>query len=232
MKCVLIDDDDFARKSLRKLCEKVDYLEIVGEYPSALEAIDKLRNINDIDVIFLDIHMPELNGFDFLNSLKEAPKVIFTTSDPTKALDAFEVDALDYLIKPIALPRFLKAIEKITPHQLKPVNSAPIEYEKEIFVNVDRRLTRVNTNDISVIEAKGDYVLMKMDDNKYHIVRSTMKNIEQRLSPKHFVKVHRSFIVNLSKIVDIEDSSILINNQVVPISRNLRAQLMDRINTL
>jgi len=234
MNCVLVDDDEFARKSMRLLCDKVDYLDVIAEFPSALEAIDGLRNRKDVDVIFLDIHMPELSGFEFLKSMKDAPKIIFTTSDPSKALEAFEVDALDYLIKPVALPRFLKAVERLSPHQFQA--SATVaendSYDKEIFVNVDRRLTRINTDNICVVEAKGDYVLIKLLDNKNHIVRSTIKNIEQRLSPKTFFKVHRSFIVNLSKIVDIEDSSILINNQVVPISRSLRNQLLKRLNTI
>jgi len=237
MNCVIVDDDAFARKSLQLLCDKVESLNVLAEFPSALEAIEGLRERSDIDVVFLDIHMPELSGFDFLKSVKQAPKVIFTTSDPSKALEAFEVDALDYLIKPVALPRFLKAIERLNPEPLTvPANNGQLEamdeYDQEIFVNVDRRLTRLNTADIALVEAKGDYVLIKMSDGKHHIVRSTMKNIAARLSPAHFIKVHRSFLVNLSQIKDIEDSSMLIANQVVPISRNLKAGLMGRLNTL
>jgi len=180
--------------------------------------------------------MPELSGFDFLKTMKNPPQVIFTTSDPSKAIEAFEVDALDYLIKPVELPRFLKAVERLKPAEngngSTAAASAEAVYEKEIFVNVDRRLTRITTENIALVEAKGDYVLIKMDDNKQHIVRSTIKNIERRLSPKQFAKVHRSFVINVSKIVDIEDSGILINNQVVPISRNYKADLMGRLNTL
>jgi len=182
--------------------------------------------------------MPELSGFDFLKTMKNPPQVIFTTSDPSKAIEAFEVDALDYLIKPVELPRFLKAVERLKPQEngkgaaAAAVAISEATYEKEIFVNVDRRLTRITTDNIALVEAKGDYVLIKMDDNKQHIVRSTIKNIERRLSPKQFAKVHRSFVINVSKIVDIEDSGILINNQVVPISRNYKADLLSRLNTL
>lgn len=235
MNCILVDDDEFARKTVRLLCEKVDYLNVVGEYPSALEAAEGLRNHENIDVLFLDIHMPELSGFDFLRTMKNPPQVIFTTSDPSKAIEAFEVDALDYLIKPVELPRFLKAVERLKPQVSgngATAAATQAAYDKEIFVNVDRRLTRINTANIALVEAKGDYVLIKMDDNKQHIVRSTIKNIAQRLDPKQFAKVHRSFVINVSKIVDIEDSGILINNQVVPISRNYKQELMARLNTL
>lgn len=229
--CVLVDDDDFARSNIRLLCDKVDYLNVIAEFPSALAATEGFRNIGDVDLLFLDIHMPELNGFDFLKSMKNPPQVIFTTSDPSKAIEAFDVDALDYLIKPVELPRFLKAVEKLKPNRPNGTEQTTT-YEPEIFVNVDRRLTRITTADIAIVEAKGDYVLIKMDDNKQHIVRSTIKNIEARLSPRKFAKVHRSFIINVSKIVDIEDSGILINNQVVPISRNHKPELLTRLNTL
>lgn len=235
MNCILVDDDEFARKTVKLLCEKVDYLNVLAEYPSALEAAEGMRNYENVDVLFLDIHMPELSGLDFLKTMKNPPQVIFTTSDPSKAIEAFEVDALDYLIKPVELPRFLKAVERLKPQENSngaAASATEASYEKEIFVNVDRRLTRITTENIALVEAKGDYVLIKMDDNKQHIVRSTIKNLEQRLNPKQFAKVHRSFIINVSKIVDIEDSGILINNQVVPISRNYKSELMGRLNTL
>ncbi len=235
MNCILVDDDEFARKTVKLLCEKVDYLNVLAEYPSALEAAEGLRHLDNVDLLFLDIHMPELNGFDFLKTMKNPPQVIFTTSDPSKAIEAFEVDALDYLIKPVELPRFLKAVERLKPRESSNGSAAAeVEstYEKDFFVNVDRRLTRITTAKIALVEAKGDYVLIKMDDNNQHIVRSTIKNIESRLSPKQFVKVHRSFVINVSKIVDIEDSGILINNQVVPISRSYKSDLLNRLNTL
>lgn len=232
MKCIIVDDDEFSRKSILKLCDKVDFLDVVSVYESAVEASNGIKQNHDIELIFLDIHMPELNGFEFLKTLKNPPQVIFTTSDPSKAIEAFEVEALDYLIKPLELKRFLRAVERIRPTKLGESHRPDVSYEREIFVNVDKRLIRINTNDICLIEAKGDYILIKMNSEKNHIVRSTIKNIESRLDPNIFIKVHRSFIVNLSKIVDIEDSSILINNQIIPISRNLKSQVMKKINTL
>jgi len=235
MKCIIIDDDKLSRISLEKLCSKVPGLVVLATFESALGAISEVKNRKDIDLLFLDIHMPDLNGFEFLSALKNPPKVIFTTSDETKALEAFEVHAVDYLLKPVTLPRLLSAVERLTSNE----SSSKIEsetqeptYEKEIFVNTDKRVVRVPIKDICVIEAKGDYILIKLDDQKTHIVRSTLKSILSRLSPKSFLKVHRSYIVNISKIVDIEDSSVLVRNHIVPISRSLRSEVIEKLNLL
>jgi len=239
MKCIIIDDEKMSRVSLEKLCEKVPTLEVLASYASALDAIEGLKELPDIDLFFLDINMPELDGFDFLKTVKGTPRVIFTTSDANRAIDAFEVEAVDYLLKPISLPRFLTAMQKVTSESSKSESNTTVktsvsdqEYKDEIFVNTDKRLVRIPVDEICVIEAKGDYILIKLDDQKVHIVRSTLKSIEERLDPKKFIKVHRSYIVNQSKIVDIEDSSILVNNEIVPISRSLRSQVIDRLNLL
>ena len=234
MNCIIIDDDQMSRKSLEILCDKVDHINVLGVFSSALQAIEAVKQYDDLHLIFLDIHMPDLNGFDFLKTLKERPKVIFTTSDPNKAIEAFEVEALDYLIKPITFPRFLSAVGRITldKDSKSSTSNEELVYEEEIFVNTDKRLVRIAVNDISVIEAKGDYILIKLSGDQTHIVRSTLKSIETRLSPKKFIKVHRSFIVNISKIVDIEDSSMLVNNQIVPISRSHKQEVIDRLNLL
>jgi len=179
--------------------------------------------------------MPELDGFDFLKTLKNPPKVIFTTSDETRALEAFEVEAVDYLLKPVTLSRLLSAVQRVTLRdQSQPIQTSESgeTYEEEIFVHTDKRLVRIPVKEICVIEAKGDYILVKLDDQKMHVVRSTLKSIEGRLSPKKFIKVHRSYIVNISKIVDIEDSSILVQSEIVPISRSLRSEVIDRLNLL
>jgi len=235
MKCIIIDDDNLSRVSLTRLCEKVTGLEVIASYDSALHAIDHIKDHEDIDLFFLDIHMPELDGFDFLKTLKNPPKVIFTTSDETRALEAFEVEAVDYLLKPVTLSRLLSAVQRVTLRdQSQPIQTSESgeTYEEEIFVHTDKRLVRIPVKEICVIEAKGDYILVKLDDQKMHVVRSTLKSIEGRLSPKKFIKVHRSYIVNISKIVDIEDSSILVQSEIVPISRSLRSEVIDRLNLL
>ncbi len=238
MKCIIIDDEKMARVSLERLCDKVPGLEVLGVYSSAIEAMSALKILSDFDILFLDIHMPEIDGFDYLKTLNNNAKVIFTTSDPYRAVEAFEVEASDYLIKPVTLPRLLKAIQRIESRAISVAQNgittkdSSDHYEKEIFVNTDKRLVRIAVDRISIIEAKGDYILLKMDDQKVHIVRSTLKSITMRLDPNNFMKVHRSFIISMSKIVDIEDSSILINNEIVPVSRTMKADLMKRLNLL
>lgn len=238
MRCIIIDDDKMSRVSLTKLCEKVSHLDVVKVYESALEAVGDLKSIEQVDLIFLDIHMPELGGFDFVKAMKSVPKIIFTTSDPSKALEAFEVEAVDYLLKPITLPRFLSAVERIRDQSITQASISTIStetkhiYKDEIFVNTDRRLVRISVDEICIVEAKGDYILVKMEDQKVHIVRSRFKNMEERLSPDKFIKVHRSYIINVSKIVDIEDSSVLVKNEIVPISRSHRSQVIEKLNLL
>ncbi len=238
MRCIIIDDDKMSRVSLSRLCEKISDIEIVKVYESALLAVDDLKSIEKIDLMFLDIHMPDLDGFDFIKAMKMVPKVIFTTSDPSKALEAFEVEAVDYLLKPITFPRFLSAVERIRNHNVTKESISAISsetksiYKDEIFVNTDKRLVRISVDKICVVEAKGDYILVKMEDQKVHIVRSRFKNMEERLSPDKFIKVHRSYIINISKIVDIEDSSILVNNEIVPISRSHRSEVIEKLNLL
>ena len=237
MNCVIIDDDKMSRLSLQKLCDKVDEINVIATFSSALEAVGEISNIKEkIDLFFLDVHMPDLDGFDFLKVSKNEAKIIFITSDPQRAVDAFEVEAVDYLIKPVTFPRFLNALQKVDLDKSSTVSTEKVEdvedYDKEIFVKTDKRLVRIDVQDICIIEAKGDYIMIKMKDEVMHMVRSSLKSMEERLSPKQFIKVHRSYIVNISQIVDIEDSSILVQNQIVPISRNYKNEVIDKLNLL
>ena len=173
--------------------------------------------------------MPELNGFDFIDSLNNPPNIILTTSDENFALNAFEYKCiLDYLVKPIKFPRFIKAVTKLElPKQVIPSNQE--ENINEMYVNIDRRLVKIQISDIYLVEAKGDYINIKTE-SKNHIVHTTMKKIEQKLPESLFLKIHRSFIINLKKIVDIEDNSVLIKKEVIPVSRSNRPELMRRLN--
>ena len=234
MNCIIIDDDSAARLIVSRLCSKHPQLTIVEEFSNAIEAI-KYLNANEVDVIFLDIHMPTFSGFDFIQTLKNPPKIILTTSDKNFALEAFEYPSVvDYLVKPIAQERFEKAIKKLENFSVKQETSESPEAAdatKELYVNVDRRLVKINFSDINVIEAKGDYIRIKTDD-KGHIVHSTLKKIEDKLPNDLFLKVHRSYIINLSKIIDIEDNSVLIKQDIIPVSRSNRSELMKRLNLL
>ena len=238
MKCIIIDDETAARAIIDHLCSQLDSLQVLEEFPNAIQAI-KFLNKNEVDLIFLDIHMPDFTGFDFIDTLKNPPKIVLTTSDKNFAIEAFEYDCIvDYLVKPVTLPRFLKAIQKVE-NFISPV-SAPIPLsanavqstsEKELYVNIDRRLIKINFEKIYLIEAKGDYILIKTEEKNY-TVHSTLKKIEDKLPENLFLKVHRSYIINVKQIIDIEDNSVLIARDVIPISRANRPELMKRLNLL
>lgn len=239
MNCIIVDDEMAARTIVAHLCDQVESLNVIDQFSNAMQAI-KFLNKNDIDLIFLDIHMPDFTGFDFIDTLKNPPKIVLTTSDRNFAIEAFEYDCIvDYLVKPITLPRFMKAMTKaqnvkVAPASLReetPTASSEIATEKEMYVNIDRRLIKIEFDKIYLIEAKGDYILIKTDEKSY-TVHSTLKKIEEKLPDSLFLKVHRSYIINIKRIIDIEDNSVLIERDVVPISRSNRPELMRRLNLL
>jgi DNA-binding LytR/AlgR family response regulator len=237
MNCIIIDDETTARLIIDQLCSQIDNLTIAAEFPNAIQAI-KYLNQNEVDLIFLDIHMPDFTGFDFIQTLKNPPKIILTTSDANFAIEAFEYDCIvDYLVKPILFPRFEKAIQKAknvpAVQNSSPTPSDGVEgtSDNHLYINIDRRLIKLEIPSIYLIEAKGDYINVKTEDKNY-TVHSTLKKIEDKLPNDLFLKVHRSYIINVKKIIDIEDNSVLIKKDVVPVSRSNRPELMKRLNLL
>ena len=233
MNCIIIDDEATARTIITQLCSKVSGLIIQEEFPNAIQAI-KYLNQNEVDLIFLDIHMPDFTGFDFIQTLKNPPKIILTTSDPNFAIEAFEYSCIvDYLVKPLLLPRFEKAIKKAENKYIQKAEVSPSKTtsDNDLYVNIDRRLIKIDIPSIYVIEAKGDYIHVKTEEKNY-TVHSTLKKIEEKLPDNLFLKVHRSYIINTKKIVDIEDNSVLIKKDVIPVSRSNRPELMRRLNLL
>ncbi|SDS04862.1 two component transcriptional regulator, LytTR family [Polaribacter sp. KT25b] len=234
MNCIIIDDEQMARVIVRTLCNEIKSLDILEEFTNAIEAI-KFLNENDVDLIFLDIHMPNFSGLDFIKTLKDPPKIIFTTSDPKFAIEAFEYDFIvDYLLKPIEFPRFEKAVKKAEKLQLRQTqisNTKEVSPKNDFYVNIDRRLIKIDLSTIYLIEAKGDYINIKTEEKNY-VVHSTLKKIEEKLPDTLFLKVHRSYIINVKKIIDIEDNSVLIKKDVVPVSRSNRPELMKRLDLL
>ena len=233
MNCIIIDDDATARLIINQLCEYSDRVSVLKEFSSAIDAI-KYLNTNDVDLIFLDIHMPTFSGFDFIQTLKSPPKIILTTSDKNFALQAFEYECVvDYLVKPITKERFSKSLLKLShlEENNTVVNQDSKKEAKFIYVSVDRRLVKINIPDIYFVEAKGDYISIKTNTKNY-IVHSTLKKIEDKLPDSVFLRIHRSFIINVTQIVDIEDNSVLIQKSVIPISRSKKSELMQRLNLL
>ena len=237
MNCIIIDDEATARAIIEQMCSSINNLNVLEEFPNAIQAI-KYLNQNKVDLIFLDIHMPDFTGFDFIQTLKNPPKIILTTSDPNFAIQAFEYDCIvDYLVKPITPERFQKAVQKAEAKQDTVVSTSK-KTEKietstgnDLYVNIDRRLIKIDIPSIYLIEAKGDYINVKTEDKNY-TVHSTLKKIEQKLPDNLFLKVHRSYIINIKKIIDIEDNSVLIKRDVIPVSRSNRPELMKRLNLL
>ena len=234
MNCIIIDDDATARLIINQLCGSTEQISVLKEFSSAIDAI-KYLNTNDVDLIFLDIHMPTFSGFDFIQTLKSPPKIILTTSDKNFALQAFEYECVvDYLVKPITKERFNKSLLKLT--HLEDNNKEIVSQDsknnaKFIYVSVDRRLVKINIPDIYFVEAKGDYISIKTESKNY-IVHSTLKKIEDKLPDSVFLRIHRSFIINVTQIIDIEDNSVLIQKSVIPISRSKKNELMKRLNLL
>ena len=236
MNCIIIDDEEMARAIIGQMVTGHKDLKLVQEFSNAMQAI-KYLNQNDVDLIFLDIHMPDFTGFDFIQTIKNPPKVILVTSDKNFAIEAFEYECIvDYLVKPITQERFEKAVQKATS---APVSSSSPKETKaiaednanEFYVNIDRRLIKIEFNLVTIVEAKGDYIHIKTEGKNY-VVHSTLKKIEDKLPKDLFLKVHRSFIINTKKIIDIEDNSVLIAKDVIPVSRTNRPELMKRLNLL
>lgn len=236
MNCIVIDDELMSRMILKKVCEQVEGLKLVGEFSNAIQAIKFLNN-NKVDAIFLDIHMPDFTGFDLIQTLKDPPKIVLTTSDRNFAVEAFEYDfVVDYIVKPIELKRFKKSVEKIIAaiekeNSVKPVKKDQSTDANTLYVNIDRRLVKIDIPSIYVVEAKGDYIKVKTEEKNY-IVHSPLKKIEEKLPSESFLKVHRSYIINTNEIIDIEDNSVLIKQDVIPVSRSNRNELKRRLNLL
>ena len=236
MNCIVIDDEEMARAIIGQMVNDHKDLNLLQDFSNAMQAI-KYLNQNEVDLIFLDIHMPDFTGFDFIQTIKNPPKVILVTSDKNFAIEAFEYECIvDYLVKPITQERFEKAIFKANSTQIANHSSTESKVvtednANEFYVNIDRRLIKIEFNSVTIVEAKGDYIHIKTDAKNY-IVHSTLKKIEDKLPKDLFLKVHRSFIINTKKIVDIEDNSVLIAKDVIPVSRSNRPELMKRLNLL
>jgi len=204
---------------------------LVEEFSNAIDAMKYLNNDNKVDLIFLDIHMPNFSGFDFIQTIKNPPQVILVTTDRNFALDAFSYDCIaDYLVKPIAEDRFSRAIQRVKAKReqvLSLTNESDLDV-REIYVNIDKRLIKIDLLSINSIQANGDYISIKTE-NKNYTVHTTLKKIEEKLPKSIFLKIHRSHIINIQKIIDIQDSTVLIGKDVIPVSKNNRAELMKHL---
>jgi DNA-binding LytR/AlgR family response regulator len=233
MNCIIIDDDKLSRRVLEEIIKKSEGLELRESFADAVDAINFLKKEDDIHIIFLDIEMPEMSGIDFLNTLKNPPQIIIVSSKGKYALDAFEYDVTDYLLKPVTYTRFYKAIDKATARFEK--NKMNLIGKEEIFIKKNSMLVRLKYDDILWVEALENYVIFNTYKEKYTI-HFTMKAIEQKLPTNKFTRVHRSFIVNTSCINVIEDNSVVIKtddgSKSIPIGKSFKDKLMQDINLI
>ena len=230
IKCIIIDDEPLARKGIAEYVQDVDLLELVGEFDNPLKATRLLAE-QQVDLVFLDIQMPKISGIEFLKSLQRPPLVIFTTAYPQYAVDGFELNAVDYLLKPFSFDRFLKAVMKANAiitgkAKTEPVNLATSD--DHFFIKTDNRLLKIKFDEIAFVEALQNYIAIHTADKKY-ITYLTFKALEDSLPGEHFLKVHKSYIVSIAKITSISGNEICIGQYHIPISRSLKDEVMDRL---
>lgn len=230
LKCLIVEDEVMSLKSLSKLCEKMEQLELIDALDNAKDALKRIE-AEKVDLVFLDIEMPEMTGIEMLEHLTVTPQIIFTTGNKEYAYEAFEYDVTDFLKKPITPLRFAKAVDKALHRQEQLDSVATASSKNEIYIRTEGRFVRVPYEDIMYFENVGDYVKVITSDGN-HIIHGSMKSIDSRINHPRFLKVHRSYIVNLDKIKDIEDNTIVIGKTVIPISRAHRPILMRTINIL
>ncbi len=237
MRCLIIDDEPLARDVLETLIGLNPQLTLVGKCANALEAYQALQQHDAIDLLFLDIQMPQLTGIDFLKSLKSPPLVIFTTAYPQYAAESYELNAVDYLLKPIALNRFNAAVQKAQTQldarqtaQETPVAysvAAPTQVSEDfIFVKADKKLVKITFDDILFVEGLKDYVIIRTTHGRV-ITLQTMKSLEEKLPSDRFRRIHRSYIVAMQRIDAIDSSMVEIAKQIIPIGKNYRDEILE-----
>jgi DNA-binding LytR/AlgR family response regulator len=220
IKCIAIDDEPLALRQLCGYIEKTPFLELTGSHDSALKALDELKE-GTIDLIFVDINMPDLSGMDFVKSLDNPPMIVFVTAYSEYALEGFRVDAVDYLLKPVSYADFLKSANKVKSwfDNRQSANSGAEQEKDFLFVKADYKILRINFNDIKYIEGMSEYIKIHLTDSRPIMTLLSMKAVEDQLPSDRFMRVHRSYIVNLSKISVIERSRIVFDGKVyIPVS--------------
>ncbi|WP_321278932.1 LytTR family DNA-binding domain-containing protein [Marinifilum fragile] len=230
IKCLIVDDEDLAIDVIEEYINRIDYLQLEGKCKSAVEALSIL-NSKQIDLLFLDIQMPGLTGIQLLRNLSNPPSVIFTTAYSEFALESYELEALDYLIKPIPFGRFIKAINryfKINQPQFQiPEKKEEISSEQPfIFVKSEKRMVKVFLHEIQYIESLRNYVSIYMENGQEIVTLNTISNIEEKLPESSFLRIHRSFIASINKIQSYTSSNIEIANKLIPIGRNYKSMVI------
>ncbi len=228
--CLIVDDEPLAREVLETYVKAVPFLHLVKTCTNALEAIEALQT-NKIDLIFLDIQMPRLTGIQFLNTIKDPPKVIFTTAYSNYALDSYNYHAVDYLLKPFSFERFLQAVNKLKPEQAEaglPVKTERTEKQEFLFIKSEYKIIKVSLKDILYVEGLKDYISVYTENQRILSLQS-LRKMEESLPASDFIRVHKSYIVPIARIESIERNRILINQKYIPIGDTYRPQFYQKL---
>jgi len=224
IKCIAIDDEPLALQQIAGYIQKIPYLELVGQCSGAFQALEILENYQ-VDLMFVDINMPDLNGLELVKSLTQKPLLIFTTAYSEYAIEGFKVDALDYLLKPFSFAEFSKAAGKAK-NQFELIQNTQEKLDGNndfLFIKSEYKLVRINLNDILYIEGMKEYVRIHLSGQKPVMTLLSMKSLEQKLPDSKFMRVHRSYIVNMDKITTVERFRIVFDNKVfIPVSENYK----------
>lgn len=231
IRCLVVDDEPPAREIIRRYIDEVPTLELAGECSNALQAFAFLQQ-QPVDLLFLDIRMPQLSGIDFLKTLKRPPKVVFTTAYSEYALESYELDVTDYLMKPIPFDRFLKAVNKAFPPGESKTETAAVAEEKKgdafLYFRADRKMVKVMLQDILYIESMKDYIRV-FTTNGTIITKQSITSVEEMLPEKEFIRVHRSYIVSLNSIKTFTSELIEIDKAEIPIGKLYRNEVLKRL---
>jgi len=224
--CIIVDDEPVARRILHEFVDQVPFMHLQGKFENAMKAETFLGN-NDTDIMFLDIEMPKVSGLQLLQTIDKKPLVILTTAFPQYALEGYELEVIDYLLKPIAFNRFMKAVQKAKEYkQMQQATSVSQASSSWLFVKSDKRIEKIELNDILYAETLGNYIIIHLQ-NKKIIAYLTLKSLESQLPANEFIKIHQSYLVNCSRINAIEGNDVKINETSLPISRNYRDMVMN-----
>ncbi len=227
IRCLIVDDEPVARKIIREFVERTPFLTLCGQFEDAISTNALLEN-NQVELIFADIEMPVMSGIEFVKLLQIKPMVIITTAFPEYALESYELDIIDYLLKPISFNRFVKAAQKAKEYHDLKVNASPNTLSSYLFVRCERRIEKVELSDILYIESVGNYVNIYFE-GKMFTAYLTLKSLERQLPSTEFIKIHQSFLVSFCKINSIEGNHIKINNKILPVSRNYKDNVMSLV---
>ena len=232
--CILVDDEPVAREILESHLQKIDAIEIIASCKNAMEAFNVI-NTHKIDLIFLDINMPEISGLSFARSINKNIKIIFTTAYREYAVDGFDLKAVDYLLKPISFERLLQAVNKFLNENSsvykEETKELTVEKSDFIFVRSDRKMIKINFSNINYLESLGDYLKIHQQ-NKTIVTRETISNMEAKLPKSEFIRIHRSFILSISKIESFTSEFVEVNKKAIPISRSYKKEVLQRLENM